>query len=112
MFWRRLAKSLQIAGGVCCLGMFLAHIVMLAYFYSSRPEIPEPERGWTTGLSWTHPVRYGTQLDEDQSQLLFNLFFSGFGLIISGILIKIYALNDYSDIGSKPNPPWNHRWGP
>jgi len=57
-------------------------------------------------------VRYGTQLDESHSQLLFNLFFPGFGLIFGGILIKVYLLGDYSDIRPKANPPWNHRWGP
>lgn len=107
------AKCLQIIGGVCCVGFFLSYLALVQVYYPSyRPEVPRPERGFTTGLTWTHPVRYGTERDERRSQWLFELFFPGFGLIIAGELIKIYRLGDYSGLRRRPNPPWNHKWGP
>jgi hypothetical protein len=104
MFWRGLAKWLKISGGVCCCGCLLAEFVLLCYLSSSRPEVPQPERGWTTGLSWTHPPRYGTPLDEARLQVPFDLFFPGFGLMWASALVKIYMLDDYSDIRPRPNP--------
>jgi hypothetical protein len=95
--WRSMAKWLRNVGGVCCVGFFLSLLALAEVYYPSyRPEVPQSERGWTTGLTWTHPVRYGTPQDESRSQRLFNLFFLGSGLIISGELIKIYKLGDYS----------------
>lgn len=111
--WRSVAKWLRNVGAVCCVGFFLSLLALVeVYFPSYRPEVPQPERGWTTGLTWTHPVRYGTPQDESRSQWLFNLFFPGFGLIFAGELIKIYKLGDYSGLRRRQNPPWDHRWGP
>jgi hypothetical protein len=111
--WRSIARSLQIVGGVCFVVFFLSLLVLvLAYYPSYRPEAPQPERGLTTGLTWTHPVRYGTERDERRSQRLFVLIFPSFGLMISGELIKIYKLGDDSGLRRRPNPPWNQKWGP
>jgi hypothetical protein len=111
--WRSVAKRLRIIGGVFCVGLFLSDLAMFEVYYPSRrPEVPQPERGFTTGLTWTHPVRYGTAQDESRSQWLFELFFPAFGLMIAGDLIEIYILGDYSVFRRRPNPPWDHRWGP
>jgi hypothetical protein len=111
--WRSIAKSLRFVGGVCFVAFFLSHLTLvLAYYPSYRPEAPQVERGLTTGLTWTHPVRYGTERDEKRSQRLFELIFPSFGLIIAGELIKIYKLGDYSGLRSRANPPWDHKWGP
>jgi hypothetical protein len=109
--WRRLAKWLRVAGGVGFVGFFVAHFALLAYYSYSRSEIPLPERNWKTGLTWTHPLRYGTDRDEAVSLWLFNLGFPSFGLMIAGELIRIYKLRDHSGISRRTNPPWNHRWG-
>ena len=77
-----------------------------------RPPAPEPERGWTVGISWTHPTRYGTAQEEDRVLRLFFWFFPSFGLIALGEGIKMYVLDDYSGIAACKRPPWNHRWGP
>ena len=103
-FWRSLARWLKISGSTCFAGAFLAHFALLCYLSCSRPLYPQPERGWITGITWTHPLRYGTQLDEAYSQWLFEMGFPSFGLILAGIAINIYILNDYSDIRTKPNP--------
>jgi hypothetical protein len=111
--WRSIARSLQIVGGLGFVAFFLSFLILvLVYFSSYRPEIPQPERGLTVDLTWTHPVRYGTERDERRSQRLFGLIFPSFGLMISGELIKIYILGDYSGLRRRPNPPWNHKWGP
>ena len=111
-FWRRVAKWMRVVGFVCCFVFFISHFAMLAYYEASRPIVPQPKQGFATGLTWTHPVRYGTEQDESRSQCLFELFFPAFGLIIAGELIKIYRLGDYSGIRRRLRPPWDHKWGP
>jgi hypothetical protein len=111
--WRSLAKWLRVVGGIGGVGFFLSFLILVEVYYPSRrPEVSQPGKGYVTALTWTHPVRYGTGLDERRSQWLFNLFFPAFGLIAAGELIKIYGLGDYSGLRRRPNPPWNHRWGP
>jgi hypothetical protein len=110
--WRGIAKSLRIAGVICSVVFFVSHFALLAYYSARRPDVPQPERGLTTGLTWTHPARYGTAQDESRSQWLFELFFPSFGLIMAGEMIKIYRLGDYSRIQRRPRPPWDHKWGP
>ncbi len=105
-------KLLRISGGLIFIVSFLAHSALLAYYLDHRPKIPQQKQGLIAGLKWTHPVRYGTEQDEKRSLWLFNLAFLGFGICIAGELIKIYRLRDYSGIRSRPNPPWDHRWGP
>lgn len=77
-----------------------------------RPASPDPETKQTTGLTWTHPTKFGTEREETLNQWLFDFPFIGFGMILAGMGIKIYILEDYSDIPRRPNPPWDHRWGP
>jgi hypothetical protein len=111
--WRSIGRSLQIVGGVCFVAFFLSLLILvLAYYPSHRPEVPQPEQGLTAGLTWTDPVRYGTERDERCSQWLFGLIFPSFVLMISGELIKIYKLGDYSGLRHRRNPPWNQQWGP
>ena len=111
--WRLLAKWLRIIGAFGCVGFLLSFLALVEVYYPShRPAVPEQRAGYVTGLSWTHPVRYGTALDERRSQWLFNLYFPAFGLILAGELIRIYRLRDYSGLRRRPNPPWDHRWGP
>jgi hypothetical protein len=133
--WRSIAKWLRNAGAICCCGFFLSFPGLVEVYYSSyRPDVPQPEHGWTTGLTWTHPVRYGTPQaitpavaeaptwthpvrygtpqDGSHSQWLFNLFFPSFALIISGKYIKTYTLGGYSGLRRRPSPPWDHKWGP
>ena len=85
---------------------------LIGYYSSKRPAAPKPEQGWTVGISWTHPTRYGTAQEEDRVLRLFFWGFPFFGLIALGAGIKIYVLNDYSVIASRKRAPWNHRWGP
>jgi hypothetical protein len=107
--WRSVTKWLRIIGGVSCGGLFLSYLALVEVYYPSRrPEAPQPQRGFTTGLTWTHPVRYGTAQDESRSQCLFELFFPAFGLVIAAELIKIYKLGDYSGLRRRSNPPWDH----
>ena len=110
--WRSMAKWLRITGFVCCLALSVAHIALLAYYAAHRPVAPQPEHAMNVGLMWTHPTRYGTELDARRSQWLFELFFPGFALIAFGEMIKVYKLNDYSGLPKRKNMPWNHRWGP
>ena len=49
-----------------------------------RPHDPQPERGWTVALSWTHPKSFGTAREEDRLQWLAFWFISSFGLILLG----------------------------
>jgi hypothetical protein len=108
--WRSIAKWLRIVGGVSWVCAFLSFLVLVQVYYPfRRPEAPQPRRGFTTGLTWTHPVRYGTPQDESRSQCLFELVFPAFGLIIAAELIKIYKLGDYSGLRGRSNPPWTHR---
>jgi hypothetical protein len=110
--WRSIAKSLRIIGVVCCLVFFVSHFALLAYYSVNRPRVPQPEHGRTVGLTWTHPVSYGTEQDERRSLWLFDLFLPSFGLIVFGEMIRIYKLDDYSGLRARLKLPWNHRWGP
>jgi hypothetical protein len=110
--WRRVAKSLQVIGLLSCAVFLVAQVVLLAYYFANRPVVPQPERGLTIGLRWTHPVRYGSGEDERRSLWLFSMFFPGVALVAVGEAIKMYKLNDYSGISTSPKLPWNHKWGP
>ena len=92
--------------------LFISHFALLAYYSANRPNVPEPQYGWTVGLTWTHPVSYGTGKDERRSQRLLDLSLPSFGLIALGELIKIYKLDDYSGLRSRLKLPWDHKWGP
>jgi len=110
--WRSIAKWLRITGITCCIALTVSHFALLAYYAAHRPVVPRPEYGMTIGLRWTHPTRYGTAQDARRSQWLFELFFPSFGLIALGEMIRIYKLDDYSGIRTRPKIPWNHKWGP
>ena len=69
---------------------------LIAYYSEKRAHDPQPERGWTVALSWTHPTSYGTAGDEDRLQGLAFWFIPSLGLICLGEAIKAYKLNDYS----------------
>ena len=110
--WRSIAKSLRIIGVVCSLVFFVSHVALLAYYSANRPRFPQPEQGRTVGLTWTHPVSYGTEQDERRSLWLSDLFLPSFGLIAFGEMIRIYKLDDYSGLRARLKLPWNHKWGP
>jgi hypothetical protein len=110
--WRFVARLLRVIGVVCCIVFAISHFALLAYYSANRPRIPEPEHSLTVGLTWTHPVAYGTDHEEKLSQWLFELFFPSFGLIALGEMIKIYRLDDYSGVRSRLKLPWHHKWGP
>jgi hypothetical protein len=110
--WRFVAKLLRIIGVICCIVFTISHFAVLAFYSANRPHLPEPEHGWTVGLSWTHPVSYGTQQDERRSQWLFELVFPSGGLIALGEMIRIYKLDDYSRLRTRLKVPWDHKWGP
>ena len=110
--WRGLSRLLIVTGAVGCIATSLALALLISYYSAKRPAAPSPERGWTVGISWTHPTRYGTA--QEQGWVL-RLFFWGvpsFCLIALGAGIRIYVLDDYSVIWSRKRPPWNHRWRP
>src|ERR1700758_3932933 len=111
--WRLLAKWMIALGAVWFFSLFIWFIALIEFYYPShRPEFPQPQKGYTTGLTWTHPPRYGTTRDESRSHWLFNLSFVGFGFMIAGELVKIYRLNDHSGLRVDQCRPWNRHWGP
>jgi len=92
--WRVLAKTLQIVGGGCCLVLFLANQVLIAYYTVKRPHIPIPELGWTVRLQWSWaPPSYGTAREESLLLSLFWWFFPSFLIISAGKAIEYYKLN-------------------
>jgi hypothetical protein len=92
--------------------MFLCGFALIGYYDAKRPHFPQPDRGWTVGLTWTHPTSYGTAQEENVLLSLHSCSIVPFALIWVGVAIKVYLLNDYSDIRSRSNLPWQHRWGP
>jgi hypothetical protein len=110
--WRFVAKFLRIIGVVSCIVFLISHSALLAYYSANRPHVPEPEHGWTVGLRWTHPVSYGTEQDDRRSLWLFDLLLPSGGLIALEEMIKIYKLDDYSGLRTRPKLPWRHKWEP
>jgi len=104
--WRILARILKIAGGACCVFCFSCLLVLIGVYDSNRPHAPQPDRGWTVGLSWTHPLSYGTPQEENDLLLLHWLFFPSFTLAALGEAIKIYKLNDYSGVAAIKKLPF------
>ena len=94
--WRICARLLKIIGTLGCFVTFGLSFFLIAYYSAKRPHDPQPERGWTVGLSWTHPTSYGTAEDEGRLQWLSFWFIPSFGLIALGEATKAYKLNDYS----------------
>ena len=94
--WRVCARVATTIGVIGCIVMSVSSMFLIAYYSANRPYNPEPDRGWTVDLSWTHPKRYGTAREEDRLLWLYFLFFPSFGLVLLGPAIKAYKLNDYS----------------
>jgi hypothetical protein len=108
--WRFLVKFLMTFGAVWFFGTFISMVVLIGFYYPShRPDSPQPQKGFATGLTWTHPARYGTARDESRSQLLFDLGFAAGAIIVVGELMKIYKLKDYSDLPIDRTKPWNQQ---
>ena len=105
--WRSITRSLQVAGRVLRSDLPLVSCTGIGLLPLLSAEVRQPERGLAAGLTWTHPVRYGSEQDERRSQRLFGLICPSFGLIISGEMIKICMLGDYSGLRRRLNPPWN-----
>ena len=112
MKWRAVARILQIIGAVGFVVIFLCSFILIGYYSAKRPQVPQPERSWTVGLTWTHPTRYGTAQEENLLLSLHWWTIAPFALIFLGEAIKIYLLNDSSGIRARPKLPWQHRWGP
>ena len=110
--WRSISRLLRLAGEVGCVATFLSLAFLIIYFSWARPAVPDLGRGWTVGISWTHPTRYGTAHDEAWVQRFFFWFFPSFGLIVLSEALKAYVLDDYSGFAPRKRPPWNHPWGP
>jgi hypothetical protein len=81
-----------------CVVTFLWLTLLISYYTAKRPHAPQPERGWTVGLEWTHPVSYGTTQEESRILWLHLAFLPFFGLVALAEIIKIYKLDDYSGI--------------
>ncbi len=99
--WQILARILKILGAVGCILCITSLLVLASLYSSKRPHAPQPDRGWTVGLSWTHPPSYGTPQEENRLLLLHWLFLPSFGLVALGEAIKIYRLKDYSGLATK-----------
>ena len=101
--WRVLARVLKIIGATGFVVAFSLWLTLISYYTSKRPHAPQPEHGWTVGLTWTHPVSYGTEQDERRSQWLVDLFFPNFCLFAFGEMVKIYKLDDYAGLRTRLN---------
>jgi hypothetical protein len=106
--WRILARILRIVGAVGYVVIFLYSIALISYYSAKRPHVPQPQRGWTVGLTWTHPASYGTAQEESRLQWLRWWSVPLFGLIALGETIKIYMLDDYSGIAAFKRPRPKH----
>jgi hypothetical protein len=105
--WRVLARVLKIVGAVGFVAVFVYSMALISYYSAKRPHVPQPERGWTVGLTWTHPASYGTRQEESRLQWLAWWSVPLFGLMALGEAIKIYKLDDYSGIAAfkRSRPP-------
>ncbi|HXN98249.1 MAG TPA: hypothetical protein VN881_04200 [Candidatus Acidoferrales bacterium] len=103
--WRTLSRVLRVIGAVGFTATFAFLMFLTAYYSAKRPHTPQPERGWTVVLTWTHPPSYGTAQEENRQQWLLWWAFPLFGLLALGEAIKIYKLDDHSGIaGFKRRP--------
>jgi hypothetical protein len=96
--WRVLARTTKIIGAMGFVVISLWLMLLISYYTAKRPHAPQPERGWTVGLEWTHPVSYGTKQEESRILWLHWSVLPFFGLVALGEIIKIYKLDDYSGI--------------
>jgi hypothetical protein len=107
--WRVLSLVLKVIGVVGCVVTFGFLMVLISYYSAKRPHAPQPERGWTVGLTWTHPPSYGTVQEENRLFWLHWWFVPSFGLIALGEAIKIYKLDHYSGVAAFKKPPFFKR---
>jgi len=99
--WRTFSQALKTIGFFGCVLTFTYSMVWIGYYSAKRPNVPQPERGWTVSISWTHPPVYGTAQEENRLVGLDTWVIPPFlGLLVLGEVIKIYKLRDYS--GLKP----------
>jgi hypothetical protein len=102
--WRALSRALRVIGAVGCIATFGCQMFLIGYYTDKRPHAPLPERGWSVGLNWTHPLSYGTAQEANRLLWLQWWFFPFFGVIALSETIKIYKLKDYSGIRMKKLP--------
>lgn len=107
--WRVLSRVLKVIGVVGCVVTFGYLMFQITYYSATRPRAPQAERGWTVGLTWTHPPSYGTAQEENHLFWLHWWFFPSFGLIALGEAIKIYKLDECSAIVPLKGPPFLKR---
>lgn len=103
--WRTLSRVLKFIGAVGFAATFTCFIFFTNYYSAKRPHTPQPERGWTVGLTWTHPPSYGTAQEENRQQWLLWWAFPLFGLLALGEAIKIYKLDDFSGVARSKRQP-------
>src|SRR5712692_5610569 len=96
--WQVLSRVVRTVGALSFVLSFVYSMVLISYYSAKRPHGPQPERGWTVGLSWTHPLSYGTAQEENRLQWLFWWSLGSFCLIAVGEAIRIYKLDDYSGV--------------
>jgi hypothetical protein len=100
--WRMCARVSTAMGTLGCIVMAGSLLFLIAYYSANRPHNPQPHRGWTVALSWTHPTSYGTAREQDRLWWLHFLFIPSFVLVLLGPAIKAYKLNDYSEYDRGP----------
>jgi hypothetical protein len=87
-----------VTGFAACFTSLAYSFFLNVYYETYRPVSPQPERGWTVGLTWTHPTKYGTEQEENRQQWVHWSVAPFFILIAAAEAIKIYKFNDYSGI--------------
>jgi 4-hydroxybenzoate polyprenyltransferase len=105
--WRFLSRVLKLIGALSFILSFMYSMVLISYYSTKRPHVPQPERGWTVGLIWTHPPSYGTAQEENRLQWLHWWLLPSFCLIALGEAVKIYKLGDYSGVAAVKSPPFS-----
>jgi hypothetical protein len=96
--WSVLSRLFKAIGAIGCVGVFLWLAFLIGYYTARRPHVPQPEQGWTVGLTWTHPTSYGSAQEESRMIWWHGAFLAFFGLAAVGEMINIYKLDDYSGI--------------
>jgi len=103
--WRVLSRGLKVVGAVGCIVTFGLSMGLISYYSANRPHAPQPGRGWTVGITWTHPPSYGTPSEESRLLWLSWSFFPFFGLGALSEAIKMNNLDDYSGIPASRTSP-------
>jgi hypothetical protein len=92
--WRILSNILVRVGIVAYASLFISLFVLDGYYVARRPQVPQPDEGWTIHLTVSPGPHYGSAEDQAKIETLSFWVFIVFVIPAAGFAIRRLKLNE------------------